>query len=313
MRTFNSNRLALAWALLGLAMVASAVFVLVEGRGLSFNGDELYYYAHLTQQGYQPVEVRGLEYLLAPHNGHFVLLGRLVYEFLFAVAGVHYFYFRLAEMLGVLVAVGLFFRLASRRVDPLVALAPCLVLLFFGYAYETLLWPFNLHTVYALAFGLAAILALERDDRLGDALACALLVCSVDDGGGRPRLRRRGRGLGAAARGPLAAAVDRHRAGRALRDLVALGAQVRPAGGRPAQRPPDPRNGDQRPGRGGRLADRVEQDGRWRRAADDRRQPPGPRSSPAPRCSGSPCASGASRAGCRRRSGWRRRPSSPTG
>lgn len=179
MRTPNLNRLSLAWGVLGAAMVASAVFVLVEGRGLSFSGDELYYYAHLTAQGVEPVEAHGLEYLFAPHNGHFVLLGRLVYEFLFAVAGTHYFFFRLAEVLGVLVSVGLFFRLASRRVDPLVALAPCLVLLFFGYAYETLLWPFNLHTVYALAFGLAAILALERDDRFGDALACALLVCSV--------------------------------------------------------------------------------------------------------------------------------------
>ena len=56
--------------------------------------------------------------------------------------------------------VALFFELARRRVGPMVALVPCLSLLFLGYAWESFLWAFDLHTIYALAFGLCALLAL---------------------------------------------------------------------------------------------------------------------------------------------------------
>lgn len=160
-------------------MLAAAAFLLVEGRGLSFSGDELYYYAEITAGENTLADTSGIEYLLSPHNGHLVFLGRVIYEALFAIAGTDYLVFRIAEVAGILVSVGLLFRLASRRIDPLLALAPCVLLLFLGYAWESLLWPFNLHTVYALAFGLAAILALEREDRKGDVLACLFLVLSV--------------------------------------------------------------------------------------------------------------------------------------
>lgn len=179
MTALAANRHRLAWLILTAAMVASATFLLIVGRDLSFAGDELYYFAHLTQQGYAPSHVGGLEYLLSPHNDHFVFLGRVVYEALFAIAGTDYVVFRIAGIAGIFVCVGLLFTLAARRIDPLVALAPCILLLFLGFAYETLLWPFNLHTVYSLAFGLGAVLALERGDRRGDVIACALLVCSV--------------------------------------------------------------------------------------------------------------------------------------
>jgi CDP-diglyceride synthetase len=79
----------------------------------------------------------------------------------------------------VLISVGLFYVLARRRVGPLVALAPSILLLFLGYAWEPLIWAFDMHTVYALVFGLGALLALERHDRRGDIAACALLVASV--------------------------------------------------------------------------------------------------------------------------------------
>ncbi len=65
-------------------------------------------------------------------------------------------------MVGVLLCVGLFFELAQVRIGPWAALAPAILLLFYGYAWETLLWPFDLHTVYALAAGLGALLCLDR-------------------------------------------------------------------------------------------------------------------------------------------------------
>ena len=99
---------------------------------------------------------------------------------LFELAGTSYFVFRAVEVAGFLICVGLFYALARRKTTPFIALAFSVSLLFLGYAQETLLWPFDLHTVYALAFGLGALLALElRSDRRGDIAACALLILSV--------------------------------------------------------------------------------------------------------------------------------------
>jgi len=58
-------------------------------------------------------------------------------------------------------------------------LIPCVLLLFFGYAEGAFLWPFNVHTIGALAFGLGALLTLERRDRRGDIATCVLLILSV--------------------------------------------------------------------------------------------------------------------------------------
>jgi len=165
--------------LLALAMAASATWLLLAGRGLNFHGDEMFYYANFVTRGGVTSQVYGVEYLFAPHNGHFVLLGRLAYEALFAVFGTDYGVFRVVEVVGVLVCAGLFFALAVRRTSPLIALALSISLLFFGYGSETMLYPFDLHTVYAAALGLGALLVLEREDRTGDVAACVLLVLSV--------------------------------------------------------------------------------------------------------------------------------------
>jgi hypothetical protein len=167
------------WLLLGLAMAVSATWILLAGHGLSFNGDEIFYYANLVVHGGSALPAYGLEYFLAPHNGHLVLVGRLVYRLLFELAGTDYFVFRAVEVAGFLVCVGLFFVLARRRTTSYVALAFSISLLFLGYAYESLLWPFDLHTVFSLALGLGALLALEREDRKGDIAVCALLILSV--------------------------------------------------------------------------------------------------------------------------------------
>jgi hypothetical protein len=169
----------LAPALLAIAAAASAVLVLSLGEDLALNGDEVFYFAHFVIRDGVVTQLHGVEYFFAPHNGHLVLGGRLVFESLFQLAGTDYLVFRLAEVIGILVAVALFFVLARRRAGPAIALAFCVSLLFLGYANETFLWPFNLHTVYSLAFGLGALLALERDSRRGDLAACLLLTLSV--------------------------------------------------------------------------------------------------------------------------------------
>ena len=72
----------------------------------------------------------------------------------------------------------LFFYL-RRRVGEWLALAGVLPVLFMGTAWEVLLWPFEVYFTGSMAAGIGALLALERDDERGDALACALLVVSL--------------------------------------------------------------------------------------------------------------------------------------
>jgi hypothetical protein len=164
---------------LALAMVASATWLLLAGKGNVLHGDELFYFSHLVDKGGGLARIDGAEYLFAPHNGHLVILGRLFYELLFGLFGTDYIWFRAAEVLGVLTCSGLFFALAWRRTSPPIALVFTLPLLTLGYANEVLMWPFDLHTLYSAALGLGAFLAVERDDRRGDVLTAVLLVLSV--------------------------------------------------------------------------------------------------------------------------------------
>ncbi len=169
-----------AWVMLAFAMLCSATLILWVGRGETFDVDELYYYGRLVDDGSRTVTYAFTPaYVLAPFHSHLQAAGRLAYEGMFATAGANYFLFRVLGTALLLVCVGLFFELARRRVGAALALAPCVVLLFFGFAREVLLWPFDLHTLLALAAGLGALLCLERDDRAGDVAACALVTLSI--------------------------------------------------------------------------------------------------------------------------------------
>jgi hypothetical protein len=161
-------------------MCISATWLMIAGDGLTFVNDDLFYYAQYLVHGTGDIRTsHGLEYFLAPSNGHLQVLGKLIYRAIFEVFGADYAVFRAFDIAGVLACVALFFELARRRVGPLVALVPCISLLFLGYAWESFLWAFDLHTIYALALGLGALLALERGNRRADALACVLLTLSI--------------------------------------------------------------------------------------------------------------------------------------
>ncbi len=170
-----------AWIVLGIAMALSAALILLTANGESFDVDEIFYLGRLVEDSGRIVQHHSLslEYLLAPYNGHLQLGGKLIYEATFAVAGAHYVAFELVNIAALCASAGLVFELARRRVGALTALAPCVLLLFLGFAREVLLWPFDLHTLVSLALGLGALLALQRDDRRGDILACILITLSI--------------------------------------------------------------------------------------------------------------------------------------
>lgn len=160
-------------------MCVSAVWLMLAGKGLTFYGDDVFYYARFIDHSGAVAPGSGLEYFLAPHNGHLQVLGKLIYRGLFLAVGTDYAVFRAIEVAAVLTCVGLFFVLARRRVGSIAALIPSVLLLFFGYAGESLLWAFDMHTILALAFGLGALVTLERGDRRGDLATCILLILAI--------------------------------------------------------------------------------------------------------------------------------------
>jgi hypothetical protein len=170
-----------AWAVLGLAMLCSAALILHATHGQGIAIDELFYYGRVADKGgalvhYSPFSP---EYLLAPFNDHLALGGRFTYEVVFLTFGAEYTVFVLINIAALFACVALSFELARRRIGAAAALAPCIVLLFLGFASEQLLWPLDFNTAGSLAAGLGAVLALQRGDRRGDVLACLLLTLSV--------------------------------------------------------------------------------------------------------------------------------------
>lgn len=169
------------WLALVPILVVAAIVLLVAGGGSSPSGDDLYYFgrqAYLGDPTPRHFDSLTLEYLLVPYNGHLQIGGKLVYEAVFGLFGADYGALRVVTVAGVLACVALFFELARRRVGLGAALLMSFSLAFLGAAWEVLLWPFDLHTTFAVAAGLGALLALERKGEHADVVACALLIVS---------------------------------------------------------------------------------------------------------------------------------------
>jgi hypothetical protein len=172
-----------AWVVLGAAMVLYALFVLWATRGTTMFVDEQTLFQ--TDAGLHP------SVLFAPVNGHLILWERLLYAVDFKLFGASFVLPRIVEAVSVVAVVAAFFALVKRRIGAAAALAPALLLLLFGTAWENDLSISGISTVDAVAAGLAAFLLLEgagpagaRDARprrswMRDAGACVLLIVAV--------------------------------------------------------------------------------------------------------------------------------------
>ncbi len=160
-----------AWLVFGAAAAVAAALILWFGRGGTFSPDEL------TWLMQSPSFSLGDAF--DPHVGHLILTTRLVYKLAFETLGTDYLTFRILAALAVVGTSALFFAFAKRRVGSLAALAPTLVLLVFGSDYLHLLLGNGFTVLLALSCGIGALLAIERETRAGDALACALLCLGV--------------------------------------------------------------------------------------------------------------------------------------
>lgn len=155
---------------LGVAMSIAAVTIAYLGRDLIFFSDEL---GWLTfGHDFSP------SVLLTPHNGHLIAVPRAIYEVLPTVFGAHYLPFRIVALAAFLACVALFFVIMRRHIGSL-ALAPSIVLLFFGSAAVIVISPLAIPFTFSIAFGLATVLALDSNRPSGGVLAAALLTLSL--------------------------------------------------------------------------------------------------------------------------------------
>jgi hypothetical protein len=152
-------------------MASAFVLILWVNRGTTFWVDELIWYLESPEFD--------LRHGFEPHLGHLVLTSRGTYHLLFELFGASYVPFRILAPATLILAVGLLFTLTARRVGGYVALAPCVVLLFLGSDWLHVLLGNGFTVVGAVACGLGAFLALERESRRGDIVACALLCLGV--------------------------------------------------------------------------------------------------------------------------------------
>ena len=118
--------------------------------------------------------------LLEPHNEHIILAPALIYKLLQSIIGMESTTpYAVASTACFLASVVLLFIYLRGRVGDWLAVIAVTPILFMGSAYEDLLIPFQIGYFGSMAFGIGALLALERRSDRGDLIACVLLVCSL--------------------------------------------------------------------------------------------------------------------------------------
>jgi len=158
--------------ILGLAMFASAALILSLTSKLTFIADE--WDLMLLRPGW------GIGQIMDPFNEHPVVLPSISFKLLQELFGMDSA--RPQQLLATatfLVMNGVLFVYLRRRVGEWAALIGTVLILFLGAAFEDLLWAFQIGYFGSLAAGIAALIALGRDDRTGDIAASVLLVVSL--------------------------------------------------------------------------------------------------------------------------------------
>jgi hypothetical protein len=156
--------------LAGLMLLAFAV-LLYASRDIGFNYDEWDFVLHRR--------ANTLDVLLTPNNEHLSLVPVLVYKVLFKAVGFgSHLPYEIAVLVFHLACAGLLFTYARPRIGPWAALIPTALLLFLGAAWQDLLWPFQIGFFASLAFGLAALIALDRERDRWVTAWLLLSICS---------------------------------------------------------------------------------------------------------------------------------------
>ncbi len=158
-------------AFVGL-LALGALVVIAETRGLTFFGDEWDFV--VTRRGLSP------HVLLNPHGPHLSLVPILVFKALLKLfGGGSYVPFRLLAAFDLVIVALVLGIICRRHWGPWWGLAPVLLLVTLGPGGVTILWPFQDGYALAVAFGLLALIVLERGGRWADPICCLALLISL--------------------------------------------------------------------------------------------------------------------------------------
>ena len=159
-------------ALLAVGMVLSVWLELSLNSKLSLQADE--WVPLLNRPGW------GVAQIFDAYNGHPTMIPMVIYKAVQELFGMDSARPVQILLAGTLVVTNLLlFIYLRRRVGDWAALIGTVMILFLGAAFEILIFPFTINFTGAIAAGIGALVALDRDDRKGDLTAAALLVVGV--------------------------------------------------------------------------------------------------------------------------------------
>lgn len=146
-------------------MATAVAFLFWLQRDLAFADDSINW---IMLNGFGSAKVT-----IEPYGGHLIFLPMLIFRGVLAAVGTSYTGMGVVQITLLLTLSALLYEYGRRRVGPLLALPPAIVILFLGSSSNVLMQPMiGIQFLCALVPGLAGLLALERDDRRGDIAAC---------------------------------------------------------------------------------------------------------------------------------------------
>lgn len=174
MKRLDSARVrrAAPFFILAIAVAATGIILLRLDSQLTFVADD--WMLLVKRHGWSA------DYFLHPFHGNIVAAPGLVYKLMLTIFGMSsatpYYAVAIACFLAGAVLLFVYLR---QRVGDWPALLGSVLVLFLGAAFEDLLFAFQIGYFAAVAAGLGALIALDREDDRGDRIACALLVVSL--------------------------------------------------------------------------------------------------------------------------------------
>ncbi len=158
--------------LLAAAMTAAGVLIVVLGSKLSFFLDDWVFILYRRDFS--------LDSFLTPDNEHLVAGAVLLWKLMLSGFGMgSALPYRVVSTAIFLLGDWFLFVWIRRRLGAWPALIATLPVLFLGAAFEDLLWFASITFIGSLTCGLGMLVALDRRDRAGDAIACAWLIGSM--------------------------------------------------------------------------------------------------------------------------------------
>jgi hypothetical protein len=160
------------WVMLAGAILIAAAYVFWLERGITYGYDEFVW-----------LEIGGLSKIgqfWHPYGGHLIIVPYYVFRGVLELFGSSFTAFSVVQVICLSLTAALLYIYGRRRVGPILALGPAIVLLFLAGSYPVLLEPMiGIQFLAALLPGLGAIVVLEREDLRGDIAACVLLLLSL--------------------------------------------------------------------------------------------------------------------------------------